>query len=119
MLLRSPFLVTLSKKDIIALNAELDNGRVVNESSLDYAITTMRKNKNWLRACALIARAVLIDHVFEDGNKRTAAAVIAGYLEMNGFDFDQDKVNRVVITVLKKNITNLETIERLIRDAVE
>jgi prophage maintenance system killer protein len=110
--------VTLSKKDIIALNADLDTGRVVNSSSLDYAIATMRKNKNWRKACALIVRAILIDHVFEDGNKRTASAVIAIYLEMNGFDFNQDKVNQVVVKVLKNNITNTETIERLIHDAI-
>ena len=109
----------LSKKDIITLNQELHTGRVINESSLDYAIESTRKSKNWLKTAAMLTRAILIDHVFEDGNKRTAAAVIMVYFQTNNIHYNPDNVNKIVVQMLKKNITNMRTIERLIKNVIE
>lgn len=109
----------LSKKDIIALNQELHTGRIVNEGSLDYAIETTKRSKNWLKSAATLTRAILIDHVFEDGNKRTAAAVIMVHLEMNNIHYNPDSVNQMIIRILKKNITNMRTIERMIKNVIE
>ncbi len=109
----------LSKKDIIAINQAVDSGKVVNDSSLDYAIKTIGRSKNWLRAAALLTRAVLIDHVFEDGNKRTAVAIIITYYEMNNLPYNQDRVNEIIVRMLKKNVTSITTIERLIKDGIE
>ncbi len=107
----------LSKKDIIAINQELHNGRTMNESSLDYAIDMTKRSKNWLKTAALLTRAILIDHVFEDGNKRTATAVILGCADLAGVACDPDKVNKAVVRIILKNITDVRTIERLIQDA--
>ena len=35
-----------------------------------------KKTENWTKALAFLAGAILIDHVFEEGNKRTAALLI-------------------------------------------
>jgi prophage maintenance system killer protein len=112
-------LIVLSKKDIVAINAELDSGRIVNESSLDFALKTIGRSRNWLRACALLVRAVLIDHTFEDGNKRTAAAIVLTYCEMQGLHADPDKVNQAIVRILRKNITKMRAIEREIKDVIE
>lgn len=109
----------LSKKDIIAINAEFDSGKLVNESSLDYALKTIARSKNWLRAAALLTRAILIDHVFEDGNKRTAVAVIRTHYEMHGIRYDRQKVNEMIVQMLKKNTTSITQIERFIKDGIE
>jgi prophage maintenance system killer protein len=108
----------LSKKDIIAMNAEFDQGRVVNESSLDYAIAITHRSKNWLKSAALLVRAILIDHVFQDGNKRTAAGVIMVYLDFQGFHFDPKKVDEAVVRILEENITDIRKIERNIKHAI-
>ena len=104
----------LSKKDVVAINREFDTGVLVNESSLNYALETTRRSKNWLKSAALLVRAVLVDHVFQEGNKRTAAAIIMTYLEMGNFHFDPNRVNSIVLDILKKNITDVRKIERLI-----
>lgn len=109
----------LSKKDLISLNQEFAEGIIVNKSSLDYVVDMTRKSKNWLKTAALLVRAILVDHIFTDGNKRTAAAVIMACLEMQGFVCDQDKVGAVVIRIIKENITDVRKIERLIKNVVK
>ena len=108
----------LSKKDIIALNLEFDKGIVVNEGSLDYAIDMTHRSKNWLKAAALLTRAILVDHVFEDGNKRTAAALIITCFELFGVHYNAGRVNLAVVRIIRENITDVRKIERLIKDAV-
>ena len=99
----------LTEKDIIAINQEHENGKVVNASSLAFAYQYARRSKNWTKGLAYLVRAILIDHVFEDGNKRTAAALIIGEAYHQGFDFDKDKVLRLIITILRKNITSVKS----------
>lgn len=109
----------LSKKDLINANRNFHTGKLVNESSLDFALASARKTKDWLKAVAFLVRAILIDHAFEDGNKRTAAAVIMTYLEMNNLYYNPDRVSKVVIQLLKKNITDTRKIERIIQNVIE
>jgi len=109
----------LSKKAISTINEEFSNGKIINDSSLDYAINSARKSENWLKALATLVRAILIDHVFEDGNKRTAAAVIITWLEMENLHCNRDKINNLTVKIIKKNMTNLNEIMRLIKNATE
>lgn len=106
----------LSKKDIIEINKTFENGTLVNESSLDYIVKTNARSKNWIRAAAIIVRGILIDHVFEDGNKRTAAAALIGIMELNKVPYDPQKVGDLIVTMLKKNTTNVKEIERMIKN---
>ncbi len=109
----------LNQKDIIAINMEFDNGKVSNQSSLSYAVEYAKGSRNWLKSAAHLVRAILIDHVFEDGNKRTAAAIIVAYIEMNGFEADPEKTGKAIIEILKKNITSIDKIMRLIENAIK
>jgi len=106
----------LSKKDLVELNKEFGNGVVVNGNSLDYAIQTNLCSKNWLRSAAIFTRAILIDHIFEDGNKRTTAAVIMALMELNKVDYDKEKIPHIITHILKKNMTKISEIERCIKD---
>ena len=105
-------------KDIVAINQEFHTGKLSNQSSLDYAIKTIGRSKNWLRSAAMLVRAVLIDHVFEDGNKRTSAAIIAWYCDIQNLPYDPDKLSHAVVRITKENITNIQNIERLIKDVI-
>jgi prophage maintenance system killer protein len=107
-----------SVKDIIAINQQFDRGAMINEGSLTYALDRANKSGSWLRACAYLVRAVLIDHVFEEGNKRTSAAIIVGFFEEHELIYHPEKVAKGITVILLKNITSITAIERVIKDAI-
>ena len=104
----------LSKKDIIGVNQKFHTGKLSNESSLNFAIAQVHRSQNWLKTTAILSRAILIDHVFEDGNKRTAAGVIAGIMEMNSIPYSPIKIDKAVIMIAKENIVSIAKIEKVI-----
>ena len=108
----------LSKKDIIEINKEFSTGRLMNEGSLEFAVKTNARSRNWLRTAAVLTRSILIDHVFEAGNKRTAAAVIMLLMDLNKVVVDQEEIPRIIVKLLKKDPTNIKDIERCIKDGI-
>jgi prophage maintenance system killer protein len=110
---------SLTKKDIIALNQEFEDTTLHNEASLDFALSYARRTENWTKALAFIVRAILIDHVFEDGNKRAAALLIKAYAEYQGHSTYDDRVVKLIKTIILKNTTSIRTIEEMIKDAIK
>jgi len=108
----------LSKKDLITMNKLFSTGHMINPSSLDYAVTLVARSRNWLRSSAIMARCLLIDHVFEDGNKRTAALAITTIMEMNNISYDPAKIPAIVLYLSKKSIVSVREIERSIKDGI-
>lgn len=104
----------LSKKDIIVTNREFHTGKIANEGSFDFAVAEVQRSKNWLKTAAILSRAILIDHVFEDGNKRTAAGVMMTLMRMNNIMFIPEKIDSIVVEITKKNITKIKDIEKVI-----
>lgn len=109
----------LTKKDIIALNMEFEDGSLHNDASLDFALSYARKTENWIKALALLVRAILLDHVFEEGNKRTTALLIKSYAEYEGHKTYDDKILKLIKKVILKKITSIRTIEEMIKDAIQ
>jgi len=109
----------LSKKDIVMINKEFHTGHITNEGSLDFALEHARKTKDWIKAAAYLVRAILIDHAFEDGNKRTAAGVIIAYLDINGAPRNDYKIGKMILKMMKSNITDIRKIARMIENATE
>jgi len=110
---------TLTKKDIISLNKEFEEGSVHNEASLEFALSYAKKTENWTKALAWLVRAILIDHVFEEGNKRTAALLIKTYAEYENHETYDDKVVLLIKNIIIKNIKSITRIEDLIKDAIK
>ena len=110
---------TLTKKDIISLNEDFEDGALHNESSLDFALGYARKTENWTKALAWMIRAILLDHVFEEGNKRTAALLIKAYVEYEGYKTYDDKIVKLVTNIILKNISSIKNIEDMIKDAIK
>ncbi len=108
----------ISLKDVIEINKGFSTGNLMNKSSLEYAVKTNERSRNWLRTAAVLTRAILIDHVFEDGNKRTSAAVIMLLMDMNNIGFNPEEMPKIIVEILKKNITNIKEIERRIKDGI-
>ena len=107
----------LSKKDIIEINKDYHTGKFANESSLDFALSQCHRSKNWLKTAAIFSRAILVDHVFEDGNKRTAAGLISAIMEMNSIPFSPIRIDKAVVAIAKKNVVSIRKIERVILNA--
>ena len=111
--------IILNKKDIIALNQEFDEGNFHNESSLDFALNYAKRTENWTKALAWLTRSILLDHVFAEGNKRTAALLIKTIAKYEGFQVHNDKIVKLIKSIILKNITSIKKIEEMIQDAIQ
>jgi prophage maintenance system killer protein len=109
----------LTKKDIIFFNQEFDEGNFNNESSLDFSLNYAKKTENWTKALSLLIRAILIDHVFEEGNKRTTLLLIKTYAEYEEYKIHNDKALRLIKEILLKNITNIKRIEEMLKNVIK
>ncbi len=107
----------LTRKDLIALNQQFSKGQIVNESSLDFVLKQTYRSPHWFKTMCLLARTIVLDHVFEDGNKRTGAAVIMAYLEINNYHYDPDKISQIAIRIAKARIRDTTKIGILIKNA--
>jgi len=108
----------ISEKDIIEINKAFNKSKVTNKGSLAYAVKTTTRSKNWLKTAAILTKGILIDHAFEDGNKRTAAAVIMLIMDINNIQYNPEKIPKIIIKILLKNMTNIKNIERCIKDGI-
>jgi len=109
----------LTKKDIISLNLKFDNGNLNNEASLDFALEYAKKTENWTKALAYLVRAIVLDHVFEEGNKRTAAILIKSYVEFEGYNTYDDQISKLIKSIILKRITSIKRIEEMIKDVIK
>src|SRR3989338_10314863 len=109
----------LSKEDLISINQEIgSNGKFHNEDSIDFAFSIVKQNKIWLYELCYIVRSLLVDHCFGDGNKRTAIIVIITYFENNSLEYDKDKLIKTVWNIAKKNISDINKLMRMIKNAI-
>lgn len=112
-------MVSLNKKDLIGINQEIGgNGRFHNEDSIDFALSIVKQNKSWLYELSYIVRSLLVDHCFEDGNKRTAIIVVIAYFENNNLSCDKDKLIKIIWNIAKKNISDINKLMRMIKNAL-
>ena len=108
----------LTVNDIIEINKEFDKGNIVNRSSLEFALSSANKTKDWITQLAYIVRSIVIDHIFEEGNKRTAVAVMIAYIEAHKKGYDAYKLDQLVTKMIKNNITDIVHIRRLVKDGI-
>jgi len=108
----------INKKDITRFNQEIgETGEFSNESSLDFSIGIItRGHKSWLYELSYLVRSLLVDHVFMDGNKRTALLVVIAYFEYNGSEFKRENLIILIKRIAKNNIININKIMRLINN---
>lgn len=105
----------LNKKDVVAINQEIgESGEFHNESSLDFALQAATVKQNWVYEASYLLRSLLTDHVFLDGNKRTALLVALYYIEENGKECDKEKLVQLMRKIAKNHITHPVKIARLL-----
>lgn len=108
----------INKEDLINVNKKFNHGTIVNESSLKFALSSIYSTKDWIKQLAFLVRSLLIDHIFQEGNKRTAAAVIISFYEAHKVAYDPYKVDKIITEIVTKNIQNVEQIRRKLKDAI-
>lgn len=109
----------ISKKDLLRVNKGF-GGNLRSDSSLDFAID-MQKSKKLgpYKKLAYLWRAILVDHPFSDGNKRTAAFLSFVFAEEYKKQVDRDLLVHHIVSVSKKNIVKIKNIEWRIKNAIK
>tara|TARA_Y100000310_G_scaffold335989_1_gene419415 strand:+ start:2385 stop:2732 length:348 start_codon:yes stop_codon:yes gene_type:complete len=110
--------VILTKKDLIAINQKFAEGYFENESSLDYALDMFKQNISWTKQLANLVRAILVDHVFTDGNKRTAYNVLLSYIEIKEYNIEEKKSLEIIKNIVLKNTNSIKKIQDMIENAI-
>jgi prophage maintenance system killer protein len=108
----------ISKEDLLRINKGF-GGNLRSDSSLDYAIDTQSNNKlGEYKKLAYLLRAILVDHPFSDGNKRTATFIVLNFAEQNKKQVERELLIQQIISIAKQNINNIRNIEQRLRSCI-
>ncbi len=109
----------IGKEDLLRVNQGFGGG-LVRDSSLDYAID-MQNNKKLgvYKKLAYLMRAILVDHPFTDGNKRTATFLVLGFADENKKEVNKEILTHQIVSIASQNITNIRNIEQRLRSCIK
>ena len=111
--------MNISKEDIIRINKEFGGG-LRSDASLDFAIQQQSNNKmGSYKKLAYLWRAILVDHPFIDGNKRTAMFVALAFANEEKKEADRDLLLHHNLSITSRNITNIRQIEWRLKNAIK
>ncbi len=108
----------ISKEDLLRVNRGF-GGNLRSDSSLDFAIEMQNNKKIGIyKKLAYLWRAILVDHPFVDGNKRTAAFVAMAFADEHKKQISRELLIHHIVSIAKKNITNIRQIEWRLKNAI-
>ncbi|MDP3992201.1 MAG: Fic family protein [Nanoarchaeota archaeon] len=109
----------ISKKEILRINSGF-GGNLRNGSSLDYALDKFgNKRLGIYKKMAYLWRAILVDHPFSDGNKRTAAYFAIKFAAESNKQVNRELLIHHIISIAKQNIHNIKNIEYRLKNAIK
>ncbi|MFW5846625.1 MAG: Fic family protein [Nanoarchaeota archaeon] len=109
----------ISKEDLLRINAGF-GGNLRSGSSLDFAFHIQQNKKlGAYKKLAHLLRAILVDHPFSDGNKRTAMFVSLAFASENNKGVNRDILLYQIVAIAKKNLTNIRQIADRIKTATK
>ena len=101
----------ISKEDLLRINRGF-GGNLRSSSSLDFAFSKLENRKLGLyKRLAYLWRAILVDHPFSDGNKRTAAFVAFVFATEENKKIDRELLLHRIVSIAKNNIHEIRNIE--------
>jgi len=109
----------ISKEDIVRI-AEGFGGILKSSSSLDFALEKQTDKKlGEYKKLAYLLRAILVDHPFSDGNKKTGMFVAFSFAEQSGRSIrDNELLQEQILSIASKNITSIRAIEERIKNVI-
>ncbi len=109
----------IGKKDLLRINHGF-GGNLRSSSSLDFAFNRISKKKlGFYKRLAYMFRAILVDHPFSDGNKRTAAFVAFSFATEEEKQVNKELLIHHIVSIAKNNITEIRNIERRLKNAIK
>ncbi|MBW2984552.1 Fic family protein [Candidatus Woesearchaeota archaeon] len=103
-------------ENIITINKRFASGKIVNKRGLDLALSS--PEKGWMDQVASLVKALVVGHAFEDGNKRTAAVIIAAYYTEFEISFDTREIYKIMVEIESKGIDDTDKIKELIKSVI-
>jgi len=108
----------IDKEDLLRINAGF-GGSLRNDASIDFAIEKQRDARlGDYKKLAYLWRAILVDHPFSDGNKRTAVFLAFNFAEECNKQANRDLLVHHALSIAKGNIADINIIERRLRNAI-
>jgi len=101
---------------IVFINKKFASGVIINDS-LDFAVK-YQTNKIFGNLPHML-RALLADHAFEDGNKRTAAFILINYFEENNMVFSEERISKIIRRIAQTHPSSIEKIRSMIKYAIQ
>lgn len=109
----------ICKEDIIRI-AKGFQGNLRNGASLDFALEKQKDSKlGEYKKLAYLIRAIVIDHPFSDGNKKTAAYLCFVFAEQNNKIVDNELLQHHMISIASKNLNEIRAIEERLKSAIK
>lgn len=109
----------ISKEDLLRINRGF-GGNLGGGSSLDYALN-LQENKKLgdFKKLAFLLRAILVDHPFIDGNKRTATFLVLNFASYVKKQVDRELLLHHIVSIAKQNISSIRNIEQRLRSCIK
>jgi len=108
----------ISKENLLRINKGFGGG-LRSDAGLDFAFSVQRNKKlGTYKKLAYILRAILVDHPFTEGNKRTAMFVCLAFADEEGKKVDRGLLLHHIISIAKKNIIDIRVISDRIKFAI-
>ena len=109
----------ISKEDMIRINKGF-GGHLRNDASLDFAVKQQENLKlGDYKKLAYLFRAILVDHPFTDGNKRTAMFLALAFADEFHREVDRDLLLHHILSIASKNIIVVRAIEERLKNAIK
>ncbi len=108
----------IGKDTLLRINRGF-GGNLRSDSSLDFAIEKQKDSKLGVyKKLAYLWRAILVDHPFSDGNKRTATFLGFTFAEKYKKNVNRDLLIHHVTSIARGNIIDIRKIERRLQNAI-
>lgn len=108
----------ISKEDIIRIGKGF-GGELRNDASIDFSLGKQKNQKlGEYKKLAYLIRAIVIDHPFTDGNKKTAAYIVFIFAEQFNKKVDLEPIKEQIISIASKNINNIRAIEERLKNVI-
>ncbi|MEK6926029.1 MAG: Fic family protein [Nanoarchaeota archaeon] len=109
----------ISKEDLFRVNQGF-GGNLRSGSSLDFAFEKVKNRRlGFYKKLAYLIRAILIDHPFSDGNKRTAMFAAFAFAKEYNKKVDRELLLHHVISISSKNVHVIKNIEWRLKNAIK
>ena len=109
----------ISKEELIRINHGF-GGNLRSDSSLDFAFSKIEDSKiGDYKQLAYLLRAILVDHPFSDGNKRTAMFLVFAFAKEKRKQVDRDLLIHHITSIAKNNIQEIRNIEWRLKNAIK